>query len=65
MLDECDANRAKANACDRLRLGMNDMRLTTAISPQYLRERRELIKRASVVFSDANLPEKTLRTALR
>ncbi len=44
---------------------MDDLRLTTAIHPQYLPERRELFKRASPVFIDANIPEKTLRTALR
>jgi hypothetical protein len=63
MFDECDSNERRISACDQLHLGMDDMRLTTAIHPQYLPERRELFKRASPVFIDANIPEKTLRTA--
>ncbi|MCK5053353.1 MAG: carbohydrate kinase family protein [Anaerolineales bacterium] len=47
-----------------LHLGMDDMRLTAAIHPEHLREHRELFKQASAVFIDANLPEKTLRTAI-
>lgn len=65
MLDECDANERRISACYRLHLGMDDMRLATAILPQYLRERRELFKRTPSVIIDANIPEKTLRTALR
>ena len=48
----------------KLHLGMDDMRVTAAIHPEYLRERRELFKQASAVFIDANLPAKTLRTAI-
>jgi len=47
-----------------LHLGMDDMRVTAAIHPEHLRERRKLFKQASAVFIDANLPENTLRTAI-
>jgi pseudouridine kinase len=47
-----------------LHLGMDDMRVTDAILSEYLRERRRLFKEASAVFVDANLPDKTLRTAI-
>lgn len=47
-----------------LHLGMDDMRVTAAIHPEHLRERRELFKQASAVFIDANLPEKTLRMVI-
>ena len=65
MLHESDANERRIRACYRLRLGMDDMRLTTTIHPHHLPERRELFKRASPVFIDANIPEKTLQTAFR
>jgi len=52
------------NPDGNLHLGMDDMRLTASIHPEYLRERRELFKQASAVFIDANLPENTLRTAV-
>ena len=65
MLDERGANERRISACYRLHLGMHDMRLTTVIRPQYMPERRELFKRASAIFIDANIPEKTLRTPLR
>ena len=58
MLDECGANERRIRACYWLHLGMDDMRLTTAIHSQYLRERRELFTRASAVFIDAKSPRK-------
>ncbi|TFH35902.1 MAG: ribokinase, partial [Anaerolineales bacterium] len=47
-----------------LHLGMDDMRVVGAITSEYLRQRRDLFKQASAVFLDANLSEKTLRTAI-
>jgi pseudouridine kinase len=47
-----------------LHLGMDDMRASNAITSQYLRDRKELFKKAAAVFVDANLSEKTLRTAI-
>lgn len=47
-----------------LHLGMDDMRVIDAITSEYLRQQRELFKGAIVVFVDANLPPKTLKTAV-
>ncbi len=47
-----------------LHLGMDDMRVIDAITSEYLRQQRELFKGAIVVFVDANLPPKTLKTAI-
>jgi pseudouridine kinase len=47
-----------------LHLGMDDMRISDLITSEYLSERRSLFKEASAVFIDANLPGKTLRTAI-
>jgi len=52
MLDECGASERRVNGCYRLHLGWDDMRLTTAIVPQYSRERRELFKQDPAVFID-------------
>jgi pseudouridine kinase len=48
----------------RLRIGMDDMRVIEAITPQHLNERRDLFKSAQAVFVDANLPAKTLTRAV-
>ena len=47
-----------------LHLGMDDMRVIDSITSEYLRQRRELFKGAVFVFVDANLPPKTLKTAI-
>jgi pseudouridine kinase len=47
-----------------LHLGMDDMRISEAITPAYLKERQELFKQAAAAFVDANLPDETLRTAI-
>jgi pseudouridine kinase len=47
-----------------LHLGMDDMRVIESITPEFLRQKRELFKNAVVVFIDANLPPKTLKTAV-
>jgi pseudouridine kinase len=47
-----------------LQVGIDDMRAIASIPPEHLRERLPLFKQAGAVFIDANLPEKTLRTAV-
>jgi len=47
----------------QLQFAVDDMRLLEEITPNYLKEQEELFKSASMVFVDANLPVKTLRTA--
>jgi len=44
-------------------LALDDMHSIREITSQYLRDRYELFKSASLLFLDANLPRKTLRTA--
>ena len=46
-----------------LQFAVDDMRLMDEISSKYLKEQEELFKTSSMVFVDANLPIKTLRTA--
>jgi pseudouridine kinase len=47
----------------RLQFAVDDMRLMAEITTQYLKDHEESFKSASMVFVDANLPVKTLRTA--
>lgn len=51
------------NKSGQLQYAVDDMRLLEEITPTYLKEQEELFKSASMVFVDANLPVKTLRTA--
>ncbi len=46
-----------------LQFAVDDMRLLEEITTSYLKEQEALFKSASMVFVDANLPVKTLRTA--
>ena len=46
-----------------LQFALDDMRLLEEITADYLKEQEALFKSASMVFVDANLPVKTLRTA--
>jgi pseudouridine kinase len=48
-----------------LHLGLDDMRVTYAITSEHLRQRRELFKRVRALFIDANLTPKTLATAVQ
>jgi pseudouridine kinase len=43
---------------------MDDMRISGAITPAYLKERQDLFDQAAAVFVDANLPDETLNTAI-
>ncbi len=47
-----------------LQLALDDMAGISTITPEYLRENYQLFKEASLLFVDANLPVKTLRTAI-
>lgn len=47
-----------------LKFAIDDMRLMEDLSSAYLKEKEELFKSSSLVFIDANLPKKTLRTSL-
>jgi len=51
------------NTLGELQLALDDMHIIREISSQYLRDRYQLFKQASILFLDANLPRKTLRTA--
>lgn len=46
-----------------LKFAVDDMRLMEELTSAYLKEQDELFKSSSLVFVDANLPKKTLRTA--
>jgi pseudouridine kinase len=48
-----------------LHLALDDMRVTSAITSNHLRERRDLFKESQAVFVDANLSPKTLSTAIQ
>jgi pseudouridine kinase len=52
------------NRTGELQLALDDMHVISEISTQYLRERYSLFKESSLLFVDANLPRKTLRTAI-
>jgi pseudouridine kinase len=47
-----------------LHLGMDDMRISKAITPEYIVQRADLFDNAAAVFIDANLPEDTLETTV-
>ena len=47
----------------KLQLAMDDMRLLGELTSHYLKEQEALFKSSSLVFVDANLPVKTLRSA--
>lgn len=47
-----------------LHLGMDDMQAIASITPEYIRQRKDLFKQAMAVFVDANLPPKTLSTCI-
>ena len=46
-----------------VKLAIDDMRAIAAITPQFLKEKVDLFKQASVIFLDANLSKESLRTA--
>lgn len=48
----------------KLELALDDMHVMEALTPEYIREQAVFFKNASMLFLDANLPKKTLRTTL-
>jgi pseudouridine kinase len=52
------------NAAKELQFALDDMHLINSLNSQYLRDRYQLFKQASLLFIDANLPQKTLRTVM-
>jgi len=48
-----------------LHVGLDDMRVIQVITPEYLRQRKELFAEAQAVFIDGNLQPKTLSQAIR
>ncbi|RME87505.1 MAG: ribokinase, partial [Anaerolineae bacterium] len=47
----------------RLELAVDDMRIMSTLTSDYLRAHEDLFHTSGLLFLDANLPEKTLRTA--
>jgi pseudouridine kinase len=47
-----------------LHVALDDMQAVQSVTSEHLRERYELFKQAQAVFVDANLPEKSLSTAI-
>jgi len=45
-----------------LQFALDDINATKSLTPDYIKSHAELFKQASLVFIDANLPAKTLRT---
>jgi len=54
---------AVINPSGELQYALDDMGAVSQITPRYLEEKKALFKDASMLFIDANLPEKTLETA--
>lgn len=50
------------NESGSLKFALDDMRITQAITPAYLRTQQKLFKRASLIFVDGNLSPRALRT---
>jgi len=48
-----------------LHLGLDDMGVVAALTPDYLRERTDLFRQSALVFLDANLPPPTLAVAVQ
>ena len=48
----------------RLQLALDDMRIISGLTPQYVRQHAGLFEDASMLFIDANLPKETLRTVM-
>lgn len=48
----------------RLRFAVDDMRVMSELTPEYLQQNASLFEEASLVFMDGNLPAATLKTAV-
>jgi pseudouridine kinase len=52
------------DAAGNLQFALDDMRIVSALTPQFVRQHNELFDDASLLFIDANLPKETLRTVM-
>ena len=55
---------AVLDAHAHLRFAVDDMRVMSEFTPEYLNQHAELFEQASLVFVDGNLPEATLKAAV-
>jgi pseudouridine kinase len=55
---------AVINPQGELQYALDDMAVLSSLTPEYIRDRAELFKDASLLFVDANLPKDTLRTVM-
>jgi len=55
---------AVVNQAGRLQFALDDMRLISTLTPDYIRDHAHLFAQASLVFVDMNLPKDTLRTIM-
>lgn len=55
---------AVLNSRGDLEFALDDMHALAALSPHYIRQNAALFKEAAMIFIDANLPSKTLRTVM-
>lgn len=55
---------AVLDARAHLRFAVDDMRVMSEFTPEYLNQHAELFEQASLVFVDGNLPEATLKAAV-
>jgi pseudouridine kinase len=47
-----------------LQTALDDLRIMSLLTPEYVRQQERLFREASLLFVDANLPKETLRTAM-
>ncbi len=55
---------AVINPQGELQFALDDMYVLNSLTPEYIRDRAEMFKEASLLFVDANLPKETLRTVM-
>lgn len=55
---------AVVNSDGILEFGLDDMRILTELSPNYIHAHEDLFKESSLLFFDANLPKETLKTVM-
>lgn len=55
---------AVVNLAGELQTALDDMNITSLISPEYLRAHQDAFEDAAAVFVDGNLPKETIRTVL-
>lgn len=55
---------AVINSDGQLEYGLDDMRILTELSPQYIHAHEDLFSQSSLLFFDANLSKETIRTVM-